>query len=169
MSIRRVIQIPRPSSSRYSRPITAHLFFAPHASKLAESTELILDIPGGGFVSMTPEHHEERLCAWAEKTGRPVLSLDYGKAPECKWNLVSLRQSSRPRSGSPIGIVVSGVWELSGKLCDPCGADVLLGLPGQIPTEWWTLISFVTSQIPIHTQWMRSSTLIRFLWTPLVP
>ncbi|KAF9653808.1 alpha/beta-hydrolase [Thelephora ganbajun] len=82
MTIRRVIQIPRPSSSTYTRPITVHLFFAPHASKLAESTELILDIPGGGFVSMTPEHHEERLCAWAEKTGRPVLSLDYGKAPE---------------------------------------------------------------------------------------
>jgi len=35
---------------------------------------------------MTPEHHEERLCAWAEKTGRPVLSLDYGKAPECECN-----------------------------------------------------------------------------------
>lgn len=33
---------------------------------------------------MTPEHHEERLCAWAERTGRPVLSLDYGKAPECE-------------------------------------------------------------------------------------
>lgn len=88
MSIRRIIQIPRPSSSTYTRPITAHLFFAPHASKLAESTELILDIPGGGFVSMTPEHHEERLCAWAEKTGRPVLSVDYGKAPECEYSLL---------------------------------------------------------------------------------
>jgi len=92
MTIRRIIQIPRPSSSTYTRPITAHLFFAPHASKLAESTELILDIPGGGFVSMTPEHHEERLCAWAERTGRPVLSLDYGKAPECECNLLYLRR-----------------------------------------------------------------------------
>lgn len=36
---------------------------------------------------MTPVHHEERLCAWAEKTGRPVLSIDYGKAPECEYSL----------------------------------------------------------------------------------
>ena len=32
---------------------------------------------------MTPEHHEERLRVWAIRTGRPVLSIDYGKAPEC--------------------------------------------------------------------------------------
>lgn len=45
--------------------------------------DLILDIPGGGFVAMTPEHHEERLRMWAVRTGRPVASVDYGKAPEC--------------------------------------------------------------------------------------
>ena len=33
---------------------------------------------------MSPEHHEERLREWAVTTGRPVLSLDYGKAPECE-------------------------------------------------------------------------------------
>ena len=43
---------------------------------------------------MTPEHHEERLCAWAEKTGRPVLSLDYGKAPECECDLLFLFHAS---------------------------------------------------------------------------
>jgi hypothetical protein len=32
---------------------------------------------------MSPEHHEERLRVWTIKTGRPVLSIDYGKAPEC--------------------------------------------------------------------------------------
>ena len=37
---------------------------------------------------MTPEHHEERLCAWAEQTGKPVLSIDYGKAPECECGLL---------------------------------------------------------------------------------
>ena len=42
------------------------------------------DFPGGGFVSMTPEHHEERLRMWAVRTGKPVLSVDYGKAPECE-------------------------------------------------------------------------------------
>lgn len=65
---------------------------------------------------MTPEHHEERLCAWAEKTGRPVLSLDYGKAPECECNLLYLRQTppmfwiSGPHS-------VSGTWERNRKHC----------------------------------------------------
>ena len=54
---------------------------------------------------MTPEHHEERLCAWAEKTGRPVLSLDYGKAPECECNLFHLFYVNyHPHPGSPIGI-----------------------------------------------------------------
>ena len=33
---------------------------------------------------MTPEHHEERLRSWAISTKRPVLSLDYGKSPECQ-------------------------------------------------------------------------------------
>jgi acetyl esterase/lipase len=46
--------------------------------------ELIFDLPGGGFVAMTPEHHEERLRTWAVSTKRPVLSLDYGKSPECE-------------------------------------------------------------------------------------
>lgn len=31
---------------------------------------------------MNPAHHEERLRRWAIQTGRPVLSVDYGKAPE---------------------------------------------------------------------------------------
>lgn len=44
--------------------------------------DLILDIPGGGFVAMTPEHHEERLRMWAIRTGKPVVSVEYGKAPE---------------------------------------------------------------------------------------
>jgi acetyl esterase/lipase len=43
----------------------------------------VLDFPGGGFVAMSPEHHDDRLRAWATRTGRPVLSIDYGKAPEC--------------------------------------------------------------------------------------
>ena len=33
---------------------------------------------------MTPEHHEDRLRRWAVRTGRPVLSVEYGKAPECE-------------------------------------------------------------------------------------
>ena len=84
ISIRRKMLLARPKESTHRRPITAWLFFAPPADQLALATDLILDFPGGGFVSMTPEHHEERLRMWAIRTGRPVLSVDYGKAPECK-------------------------------------------------------------------------------------
>lgn len=84
MSIRRRILLPRPKGSYYDRPVTAYLYFAPFEEELKETTELILDFPGGGFVAMTPEHHEERLRFWAVSSRRPVLSIDYGKAPECE-------------------------------------------------------------------------------------
>jgi acetyl esterase/lipase len=43
---------------------------------------MILDIPGGGYVAMDPRCNDDKLFAWAGKTGLPVLSLDYKKAPE---------------------------------------------------------------------------------------
>ena len=86
MSVKRKFFIPRPKSSSYTRPITAHLFFSLPKDQLCNATELILDFPGGGFVAMSPEHHEERLRIWANVTRRPVLSIDYGKAPEC-WSM----------------------------------------------------------------------------------
>ncbi|KAJ9121130.1 hypothetical protein QFC24_004803 [Naganishia onofrii] len=58
------------------------LFFARPEAELHTCTELILDFPGGGFISMGPDCHEERLRRWAKRTGKPVLSVDYGKAPE---------------------------------------------------------------------------------------
>ncbi|KAJ7188014.1 Alpha/Beta hydrolase protein [Mycena filopes] len=82
VTIRKKILLPRPSSSTYERPITGYLFFALPEKQLSKATDLILDFPGGGFVAMSPEHHEERLRMWAISTGKPVLSIDYGKAPE---------------------------------------------------------------------------------------
>ncbi|EIN11887.1 alpha/beta-hydrolase [Punctularia strigosozonata HHB-11173 SS5] len=82
VTIRRKILLPRPKDSAYQRPITAWLFFAAPEHQLARSTDLILDFPGGGFIAMNPLHHEERLRMWAVRTGKPVLSIDYGKAPE---------------------------------------------------------------------------------------
>ena len=83
MSLHRKILLPRPTSSTYDRPITVHIYFAPPAPQLHNTTDLILDFPGGGFVAMSPDHHDERLRLWALKTGKPVLAVDYGKAPEC--------------------------------------------------------------------------------------
>lgn len=84
-SIRRKILLPRPKSSTYQRPITAYLYFSPAEDQLSRATDLILDFPGGGFVAMGPEHHEERLRMWALRTGKPILSIEYGKAPECGY------------------------------------------------------------------------------------
>jgi hypothetical protein len=81
----RKVLLPRPKSSKHSKPISAMLFFARPEAELQTCTELILDFPGGGFISMGPDCHEERLRRWAKRTGKPVLSVDYGKAPECEF------------------------------------------------------------------------------------
>ncbi|KAH8119086.1 alpha/beta-hydrolase [Phellopilus nigrolimitatus] len=80
--IRRLVSFPRPKHSSYTRPVDAWLFFSGSEEELRQTTELVLDFPGGGFVAMGPTHHEERLRAWAKRLRRPVLSVDYGKAPE---------------------------------------------------------------------------------------
>ncbi|OOF99561.1 hypothetical protein ASPCADRAFT_1236 [Aspergillus carbonarius ITEM 5010] len=78
----RAIRIPRPASSIYEEPTSAWLYFDGPLAALRDQTCIVLDIPGGGFVSMSPRHSEDRLLAWAAKTKVPILSLDYKKAPE---------------------------------------------------------------------------------------
>ncbi|KAL4803566.1 Alpha/Beta hydrolase protein [Aspergillus unguis] len=78
----RAIRIPRPRQSIYTEPTNAWLYFDGPLSALRDQDCIVLDIPGGGFVSMTPRHHEDRLLAWATKTKLPILSLNYKKAPE---------------------------------------------------------------------------------------
>ncbi|KAM0801580.1 lipase [Usnea florida] len=78
----RAIRIPRPAESSYKEPINAWLYFDGPISALKNHTKVILDFPGGGYVAMTPRHHDDKLMAWSGKTGLPVLSLDYRKAPE---------------------------------------------------------------------------------------
>lgn len=78
----RAIRIPRPQESSYAEPINAWLYFDGPISLLKKHTKIVLDVPGGGFVAMSPRTHEDKLLAWAGRTGVPVLSLDYKKAPE---------------------------------------------------------------------------------------
>ncbi len=78
----RAIRIPRPAQSSYTDPVNAWLYFDGPLSTLKKHTKVILDIPGGGYVAMNPRHHDDKLLAWAGRTGLPVLSLDYKKAPE---------------------------------------------------------------------------------------
>ncbi|PFH56747.1 hypothetical protein XA68_16050 [Ophiocordyceps unilateralis] len=78
----RQLRIPRPSKSDYKEPVVAWLYYDGPLSDLERHKRIILDIPGGGFVAMDPRCHDDRLLAWASKTGLPVVSIDYGKAPE---------------------------------------------------------------------------------------
>ena len=78
----RAIRIPRPAESSYKDPVNAWLYFDGPLSALRHHTKIIMDVPGGGFVAMNPRHHDDKLMAWSGKTGLPVLSLDYRKAPE---------------------------------------------------------------------------------------
>ena len=78
----RKIRIPRPKESSYSEPVIAWLYFNGPISALKKHDKIVLDIPGGGFVAMDPRNHDDKLMGWAGKTGLPILSLDYRKAPE---------------------------------------------------------------------------------------
>lgn len=78
----RKIRIPRPKESSYKEPVVGWLYFNGPISALKKHDKIVLDIPGGGFVAMDPRNHDDKLMGWAGKTGLPVLSLDYRKAPE---------------------------------------------------------------------------------------
>ena len=69
------------------------LFFNGTAEQLAKCTKLVVDFPGGGFIAMGPDCHEERLRRWAKRTGKPVLGVNYGKAPECECDQASVEVS----------------------------------------------------------------------------
>ena len=78
----RAIRIPRPRDSSYKDHINAWLYFDGPLTALRDHTRVVLDVPGGGFVAMNPRTNDDKLLAWAGKTGLPILSLDYRKAPE---------------------------------------------------------------------------------------
>lgn len=78
----RMVRIQRPSESSYKEPVIAWLYYDGSFSTISGHTNVILDVPGGGFVAMDPRTHDDKLLAWSGKTGLPILSIDYRKAPE---------------------------------------------------------------------------------------
>ena len=78
----RRIRISRPKHSNYKEPVTAWMYFDGSLADLERQENIVLDIPGGGFVAMDPRTSDDKLLAWAGRTGLPILSLDYRKAPE---------------------------------------------------------------------------------------
>ncbi|GAA5999737.1 hypothetical protein JCM10207_005885 [Rhodosporidiobolus poonsookiae] len=130
VSIMRKVFLPRPAGSKYSKPITAYLYFNGTDLDLASQHELIMDLPGGGFICMNPEHHAERLLRWARHTGKVVLSFDYGKAPEYPfpfaidemYDAYSLLHSTK---GKCIGMNSAGEKDLKVVLSgDSAGANI---------------------------------------------
>ncbi|KAI5856051.1 Alpha/Beta hydrolase protein [Tricharina praecox] len=79
----RPLRIPRPKESVYSVPVDAWLYYEGTREQLRSCKKVILDFPGGGFVAMSPRHHDDKLLTWARLCpGVPVISIDYKKAPE---------------------------------------------------------------------------------------
>ena len=79
----RPLRIPRPKESVYSVPVDAWLYYEGTREQLRACKKVILDFPGGGFVAMSPRHHDDKLLTWARLCpGAPVISIDYKKAPE---------------------------------------------------------------------------------------
>ncbi|KAI4147346.1 MAG: hypothetical protein LQ340_005596 [Diploschistes diacapsis] len=76
------VRIPRPPRSAYKEPVTGWLYYDGPFSTIDRHDKIVLDLPGGGFVAMGPRNNDDKLFAWSGKTGLPVLSLDYEKAPE---------------------------------------------------------------------------------------
>ncbi|CRL26258.1 unnamed protein product [Penicillium camemberti] len=78
----RAIRIPRPAQSVYTDPVNAWLYFDGPLSALRDQSLIVLDVPGGGFVAMSPRNSEDKLLSWAGRLKVPILSIDYKKAPE---------------------------------------------------------------------------------------
>jgi len=89
LKIRKNITFKRPDKkspssfgNHYLGDIKARLYFSGSAEELLEATQLIFHIPGGGFVTMSPECHDDYVSSWARKTKIPIVSINYGKSPE---------------------------------------------------------------------------------------
>ncbi|KAH8149319.1 uncharacterized protein LAJ45_06859 [Morchella importuna] len=79
----RHIRISRPKESVYRTPVDAWIYFEGTREELQACKKIILDFPGGGFVSMSPRHYDDSLLYWARKCpGIPVIAVDYKLAPE---------------------------------------------------------------------------------------
>ncbi|CAG8533405.1 7842_t:CDS:2 [Ambispora gerdemannii] len=77
------IYLQRPKENPYNKKqIPAYIYYSGTEESFQTADCLILHYPGGGFISMAPPCHEDYLSFLAKWTGVPILSVDYGKAPE---------------------------------------------------------------------------------------
>ncbi|KAL2073063.1 hypothetical protein VTL71DRAFT_10387 [Oculimacula yallundae] len=150
----RQIRIPRPPNSDYKEPVNGWLYFDGPLSALKKHTKVVLDVPGGGFVAMDPRTNDDKLFGWAGKTGLPVLSLDYKKAPEFPYpyalnecfDVYSTIMASRGRCLGFSGEVVPKIV-ITG---DSAGGNLATGLTIMIIESRSTTRQFLAQQpLPI--------------------
>jgi hypothetical protein len=90
LAVRDNIFIPRPEiESPTSFPnvpkgkIAARLYCSVPMIQCRTVDKLVFQVPGGGFVTMPPEAHDDYTSGWARSlSGIPIISINYGKAPE---------------------------------------------------------------------------------------
>jgi acetyl esterase/lipase len=80
--MRRILQLERPDYRQHLPPTEVYFYYTGDPDTLAQHNTILLQFPGGGFVSMPPPCHEDYLAAWAKQTGLPICSVNYKKAPE---------------------------------------------------------------------------------------
>ena len=87
LKIRRNITFKRPKDfvtsfpiGSVSKDINVRIYFSGSKEELLQCNTLIFHIPGGGFVTMTPENHDDYLSDWVRQTGIPLISINYGNS-----------------------------------------------------------------------------------------
>ena len=90
LAIRQNLLIPRPATpSENSFPerdlgsIEARLYSSLPLKEIKNTDKIIIQVPGGGFVTMNPKCHDDYVSIWSRQLpGIPIVALNYGKAPE---------------------------------------------------------------------------------------
>lgn len=120
-------------------PIDVYRYYAKNRDSWKDHDTILMSTPGGGFISMPPPCHEDALTAWAKRTGLPVISVNYKKAPEYPfpWSIeecFDLYQSILQTKGKVIGL--SGEKEIKIILAgDSAGGNIACGITMKAITQ----------------------------------
>ncbi|OMJ29375.1 Hormone-sensitive lipase [Smittium culicis] len=65
-----------------TKPALCYVMYAHEKENYKKTKNIILNFPGGGFVSMSPPCHDDYLSEWAYQNDAVIVSVDYAKSPE---------------------------------------------------------------------------------------
>ncbi|OLY81174.1 Hormone-sensitive lipase [Smittium mucronatum] len=65
-----------------TKPALCYIMYAHSMVKFKKTKNILLNFPGGGFVSMSPPCHDDYLSQWATQSDSIIVSVDYAKSPE---------------------------------------------------------------------------------------